>query len=235
MKTNLTTALCALTILFLSSCTEAFRHKMEVADKYVDDMHASSVTTGASTNTNNGETVSMTTLTFKGCEAGIDDIDREWAANRVAKEFLAEMAEKDIEGETHLQIIAETGENNFDYMFELDDLKRTDEFLAIATEAVNACISADTSAINAMKDDAMMPDDQMYQIYSVMFYNDSLYGGAQLDPEVLGYRFAEGVDDPDLKLFSVDYNASATEAHTRYTINIDRDTKKVVYIWLKTM
>jgi hypothetical protein len=234
IKTNLL-ALGAISMLLLSSCTEAFRHKMEVADKYVDDMKATGVTCGASAATSNGESTSQTMLTFTGCDPDVEDIEREWTANRVANEFLGEMTGKDLEGETHLQIIAETGKNNFDYTFELDKLKRTDEYLDVVNEAVEACIAADTLAVDALKDDELMPDDQMYQIYNVLVYNDSIYGGQKLDNELLGYRFTTGVDDPDLKLFSADYVAKGAEATTRYTINIDCDTKKVVYIWVKTL
>lgn len=223
-------------MLCLASCTAEFKHKMEVADKYIDDMSADNVVCGTASETNNGQSMSMTTLKFTGCSSHIDEIEREWAVNKVAKEFYGEMTEKDIEGETHLKITAETkGSTTFDFIFPLSDLKRIDEFTAICNEAMEACVYNDTAAIDALKDDEMMPDEEMYQIYNVMAYNDSLYEGDNVVKDMMGYRFAEGENDPDLKLFSVDYDVTGTNYHTRYTINIDRETNKVVYIWLKTM
>jgi hypothetical protein len=234
MKTNLF-ATAVITLLLFASCTEAFRHKMKVADHYVDDMNATGVTCGASTNTTNGVTVTKTTLTFAGCDNKIEDIEREYAANRVAKDFYGEMTEEDLAGETHLEIIAETKDKiTFTYVFELEDLKEVEEYLATTDKVVNACIEDDQAAIGKLKDDEMMPDEAMYQIYNVTHYNDSLFAGQQLKTEVIGYRFAEGAEDPDLQLFSVDYGVTGDNAITYYTINIDRETKKVVYIWLRT-
>jgi hypothetical protein len=234
MKTN-PIALCAIAMLFLASCTEAFKHKQEIADKYVDYMNAARVTCGVFSETNNGESMSMTTFTFSDCSSHIEDIEREWAANKVAIDMLGELSEKDLEGETHMKIIAESkaGET-FTYLFELPDLRKTDEFLKIADDAVAACIADDHDAIHKIKDNKMMPDDLMDEIYDVTHYNDSIYEGQKLTTEMLGYRFANGADDEELELLSVEYDVKGESAHTYYTINVDRNTKKVVYIWLKT-
>lgn len=234
IKTN-PLALCAIVILFLSSCTEEFRHKMEVADQYVDDMHATSVTTGVSTNTNSGETQSKTTLTFKGCDNDIEDAERAVVATRVAKEFLGEMKEKDTEGETHLEIIAETAGNyQYTYLFLLDHLRKTDEYLAVAKDAVDACMAVDTVAFDAMKDDEALPDNEMSGIYSAMSYHDSVYGGGDRKLEVSGYFFENLVNDAEREVLTVDYLASAGGLPTtHYTLRIDCETKKVVFIWLR--
>ncbi len=233
-KTN-PIVLCAFLMLFLASCTEAFKHKQEVADKYLDDMNASSVTCGVSAETSNGVSTSMTTFTFKDCSSHIEDVERERAANSVAKEIATELSEKDLEGETHLKIIAESkaGET-FTYLFELPELRKAEEYLKITDDAVAACIADDQAAIQKLKDNELLPDDVMGEIYYVTHYNDSLYAGQKLTTEMLGYRFANGVDDPELELFSVDYEVTGESAHTNYTINVDRNTNKVVYIWLKT-
>lgn len=233
MKTFLATA--TLALLLLTSCTEAFKHKMKVADQYVDDMHATGVTTGASTNTNNGETQTMTTLTFTGCENDMEDADRAYIATRVAKDFLGEMTDKDLEGETHLQIIAETEDNyNYTYLFLLDHLRLTDEYLDVAKDAVNACIKVDTAAFDAMKDDDALPDNEVGDIYRAMHYHDSIYGGAERKLEVLGYFYENLVNQPDREVLTVEYIAEAGgQPGTRYSLRIDCETKKVVYIWLR--
>ena len=225
----------AIVALFFASCTEAFKHKMEVADKYLDEIGASSVTCGTMAETNNGESMSMTTLSFKGVPADMEDIDREWAVNKIAFGFFGEMTDKDLEGETHLRINVETADAHaFEYTFPLDDLKRTNDFIKIADEALQACVDNDQDAFNKLKDNEMMPDEQMYNIYDATHYNDSIYEGQKLTTEMLGFRFANGEDDPDLKMLSVDYDVSGETAFTSYTINVDLKTKKVVYVWLKT-
>jgi hypothetical protein len=233
-KTN-PLAICVIAILFLASCTEAFKHKQEVANKYLDEMNAGSVTCGVLAETNNGESMSMTTYTFSDCNSHIEDIEREWAVNRVANEMLDELTEKDIEGETHMKIVAVTKNNErLEYLFLLDDLRRTEEFLKIADEVLAACIADDQEAIDKLKDDSYLPDDAMGEIYTVTHYNDSLYEGQKLNTGTLGYHFASGTEDDGLKLFSVDYDVTGESAHTSYTVNINRDTKKVAGIWLKT-
>jgi Fe-S cluster assembly iron-binding protein IscA len=228
-------ALSAIATLWMTSCTETFKHKMEVADKYLDEIGATSVTCGTAAETSNGESMSMTTLSFSGCPDDIEDIAREWAANRVAVGFFGEMTEKDLEGETHLRVNVETDDAHaYEYTFKLNDLKKTEEFLKIADDALQVCINNDQEGFDKMKDDEMMPDDQMYQIYDVMAYNDSIYDGQVLATELAGFRFANGAEDPDLELFSVDYDVIGETSTTAYTINVDRKTKKVVYVWLKT-
>lgn len=234
MKANFILAGALATLLFVS-CTDTFRYKMQVADKYVDDMEATGVTCGTSTQTNNGTSMSMTTLTFTGCRPEVGDVEREWMASRVAKDFLGEMTDKDLEGETHLKIGVETTDGAaYEYLFPLNELKEVGGYLAITDKALQACVMDDEAAFDQLKDNKLMPDEEMYQIYLVTHYNDSLFAGQPLDKKMLGYRFAEGANNADLKLFSVDYDVQGETAHTFYTINLDRDTKKVVYVWLKT-
>lgn len=228
-------AICAIAIMFLSSCTEAFKHKQEVADKYIDDMEAGNVVCGVLSETNNGESRSMTTFTFSDCSSNIEDMDRQWAASKVANDMLGELTDKDLEGETHLKIIAETKDGiSFTYLFELAHLKRTEEYMKIADATVAACIADDQEAIDKLKDDGLMPDDAMHEIYDVTHYNDSVYEGQKLTTETLGYFFANAEDNAELEMFSVDYDVIGDAAHTTYTINVDRNTNKVVAIWLKT-
>lgn len=228
-------AICVIAILFLASCTEAFKHKQEVAEKHLDEMEAGNVTCGVLAETNNGESRSMTTYTFTDCSSQIEDIEREWTANKVANELLAELTEKDLEGETHMKIIAETkaGET-YTYLFELPDLKKTEEYIKITDDAIAACIEDDQDAFDKLKDDELLPDEAMIEIYSVTHYNDSVYDGQQLTTEMLGYHFTTAVEDEELELFSADYDVAGENAHTMYTINVDRNTNKVVAIWLKT-
>lgn len=222
-------------MLFATSCTEAFKHKMEVADKYLDDMQASSVVCGTATETNNGETMNMTTLKFEGCANSTEDLERERIANQVAADFYSEMKPEDVAGETHLKISAETKDNmQYEYLFELEALKNVSEYQSTADQMLEACIAQDSLAIRELKDNSMMPDDQMYQIYDVLAYNDSIYAGDNLVKEFNGFRLTNGVDDPDLELFSANYMVVGKEWNTMYTINIDRSSKKVVYVWVKT-
>lgn len=234
MKTN-PIAICALVMLLLASCTESFKHKQEVAEKHLDEMTASSVTCGVLAETNNGESMSMTTFTYKDCSSHIADIEREWTVNAVAKSISEELTAKDLEGETHMKIIAETkaGET-FTYLFALPDFKMTDELMKIADETLDACILDDHDAVNKLIDNSILPENAMEEIYYVTRYNDSIYEDQPLTTVTLGYHFADGTEDPDLKLFSVDYDVQGDVAHTTYTINVDRKTKKVVGIWLKT-
>ena len=222
-------------VLLIASCTEAYKHKQEAARNYVDDMQASGVTCGIRAETNNGVSREMTTFTFSGCSPDLQDVEREWIANRVAYGLVSDLAEKDLEGETHLEIIAEIDGGQREYLFELPHLRKTKEFLQVVDQALDACIANDGAKLNALKDDALMPDEVMGNINAVMQYNDSLYRGQQLTTEMFGYRFASGEKDPDLKLFSVDYDVTGQTNHTLYTINVDCKTGKVVYVWMKTI
>lgn len=228
--------LSAITLLiFATSCTEAFKKKMDTANKYLDEMMAKSVVCGTASETNNGVSMSMTTLKFEKCDAGLTDAERERRANNVAKEFYDAMTPEDLSGETHLKITAETEDDMvYEYLFDLNDLKELDTYKKITDQMFEACIAQDTATIVELKDNTLMPDDQMYQIYDVMAYNDSLYAGQNPVKDMLGYRLTNGVDDPNQLMYSANYLYTGTEFQTMYTINVDRKTKKVVYVWLKS-
>jgi hypothetical protein len=217
-----------------TSCTEAFKKKMASADTYLDEMMATSVNVGTSAETNNGESKSYTSLTFKGCDADLTDAERERRANEVAHGFYKSLTAEDLQGETHLQIISETADNvTYTYLFELEGLKAVDDCGKVAKEMLDACLAQDTSKIRELKDNDFMPDDQMHIIYDVLAYKDSVYAGTTPKIEPLGFRLTDGADDPDLKLYSANYIAEKSGEATLYTINVDRKTNKVVYIWIR--
>lgn len=223
-----------ITAAAFASCTEAFKKKMTNADAFLDEMMATGVNVGTASETNNGASKSYTTLTFKGCNADLTDAERERRANDVAHGFYKSLTAEDLQGETHLQIISETADNvTYTYFFELSGLKAVDDCDKVAKGMLDACLSLDTAKIQELKDNAFMPDDQMYVIYDALAYNDSLYGNASPKIESLGFRLTDGADDPNLKLYSANYIITANEVATLYTINVDRKTKKVVYIWVR--
>lgn len=224
-----------LVLLLVASCTEAFKHKMEVANKYLGDMNAKSVICGTATETTNGKSITMTTLKFEGCANTTEGIERERITNQVAVDFYGEMKPEELEGETHLKISAETKDNTqFEYLFDLESLKSVGEYQKITDQMFEACIAQDTAAIRDLKDNSMMPDEQMGSIYEVLAYNDSIYQGDNPVKEFIGFRLTNGVEDPDLQLYSANYMHNGKDWHTMYTININRKTKKVVYIWVKS-
>jgi len=220
---------------FATSCTEAFKHKMKAADNYVDDMQAKSVICGTATETTNGESITMTTLKFEGCANTLEDMERERIANQVALDFYKEMKPEELEGETHLKIGATTkSDMQYEYLFDLESLKNEGAYRTIADGMFEACIAQDTSAIQELKDNSMMPDADMYQIYDVLAYNDSIYRGDNPVKDFAGFRMTNGVDDPDLEMYSANYTYDGKDYLTNYTINVDRNSKKVVYVWVKT-
>lgn len=219
----------------LSSCTEAYKKKQETANELLDEMRAGGVIVGYSAKAEAGsESTKTTTLTFSDVEMG-DPIELEFRVNRVAMDFFAKVGETEMKDETHLEVIVQTKDDaSYSFLFPLSDLRKMESYLAVADAMVNACHEMDTTKIQELKDDAYLPEEVMAEIYAVNAYNDSIYRGQPFAIEQTGYRIANGEDDPDLELLSVDYECGNDMNKTRYTINVDRKTKKVVYMWMKT-
>ncbi len=217
------------------SCTETYKKKQTVADGLIGDMGATSVSVGYSTKAEAGsETISKTTLTFKGVDF-TDDVAGEIVVNRVAQKFITGLSKEDLKDETHLEIVIDAKDKlEYTFMFRLTELAMVPEFQAITDAMIKACVEKDTVKIQELKDNEYMPDDQMSVIYDVNQYVDSLYMGQKMEQENVGFRLTNGADNKDLKLFSANYVRVGTEFLTQYTINVDRKSKKVVYIWMNT-
>lgn len=235
MKNGRCFFLLSVLLVALASCTEAFKKKMETANSFLDDMMATSVVVGTATEASGGKSMVMTTLKFEGASADLADGERERRANQVAYDFYSAMSKEDLKDETHLKITSATTDDLvYEYLFDLNDLANVKEFWKVTDEMFQACIDMDNAKIQSLKDDSYMPDDQMGVIYDVNAYNDSVYTGAQPAKKTLGFRLTDGADDEDLKLFSANYEYGTADNVTRYTINVDTKTKKVVYLWVKT-
>lgn len=225
--------LAAFTIGF-SSCTEAYKKKQATANELLDEMKAGGVVVGYSAKAEAGsDTRKTTTLTFSDVELK-DPMELEYRVNRVAMEFFNKVGETEMKDETHLEIITQTDDGSYTFLFPLSDLRKMESYLTVADAMVNACHEMDTLKIQELKDDAYLPEEVMAEIYAVNAFNDSIYHGQPFAIEQVGYRIAEGEEDPDLELVSVDYECGNDKNLTRYTINVDRKTKKVVYMWMKT-
>lgn len=222
-------------VIGTTSCTEAFKKKMEKANSFLGEMMATSVVVGTSSETANGTTQVMTTLKFEECNADLTDAERERRANNVAHAFYKSLTAEDTKGETHLKITCITTDDvTYEYTFDLAHLALVDECRKIADQMLDACIAQDTVKIRSLKDNSYMPDDQMHIIYDVNAFNDSIYAGLSPKKESLGFRLTDGDDDENLKLFSANYEYGTRDIVTYFTINVDLKTRKVVYIWLKT-
>jgi hypothetical protein len=125
-------------------------------------------------------------------------------------------------------------DKSWEYTFELPDLDQISQYQKVTDEMVQAMIDQDTAKMKELKDDSYLPDNELAQIYAVMAYDDSIYNGQTVKKELTGFRLASGKDDPDLQLYSANYDCGTKEMQTRYTVNVDRKTKKVVYLWTKT-
>ncbi|HTF03175.1 MAG TPA: hypothetical protein VK826_04085 [Bacteroidia bacterium] len=235
-KTNpIVLLLLVATAFTFTSCTEAFKRKMDTAEAALPELGAKNVIVGTSTETNNGVHRSMTTLTFSGIDSKIDLLDLEQRVTKVAWDFYTSLSREDFKDETHLQVIAtlSNGESQT-YTFPLPDLDKVSQYQKVTDEMVQAMIDQDTAKMRELKDDDYLPDDQLGQIYAIMAYNDSVYTGKTIKTDLAGFRLANGEDDPNLELFSANYDCGTDDTQTLYTVNVDRKTKKVVYLWTKT-
>jgi len=230
-------ALCFIALVSVGfvACTQSFQQKLETAKSYLQEIGAEDVVVGTASESNNGSNVVMTTLKYSGMEDPIKPFEFEHKANKLAWDFYRALPAENFKGETHIQVTFVTKvEQEYTYTMAIENLKRVAEFQRIADAMVNACIEQDTATIQELKDNSYMPDDQMGIIYDVNAYNDSLYNGQKIDQDPIGFRFANGEEDKTLELFTAEYECGTAELVTRYTVNVDRKTSKVVYLWLKT-
>ena len=219
----------------LTSCTEAFKEKMKSAENYLGEMKADNVVVGTATKTQNGERMSMTTVKFSGVSSSFSDLELEQKANKFAWDFYTSLSSEYFKDETHIEVTLITdGDIEYQYTIPLEALNHVSEYMEKTEAMMLACTENDTATIDGLKDDNYMPDDQMYIIYDYTSFDDSLYSGTETEHELTGFRITQGADDPDLKLFSATYEFGNPYFKTDYTVNIDRESKKVVYIWLKT-
>lgn len=223
--------------LFVQSCSAGFKKKMEVAVTLKDNLGAKSVTVGyeAKTDTDKGKRV-MTTLTFTGINPdGWDDLGVYIASNLAAYRFVQQMSSQEISGETHVQVVLEM-ENKMTYTneFLIKELQESKAFVEVTDQTVEACKNQENQKLHELCDQSYLPDSVMGSIYHVNAYSDSLYRGKTRKPELKGIRFANGEEDPNLELFSTLYLEKHPGVITRYVINVDRKTKKVVFVSVST-
>lgn len=222
---------------FAQSCSAGFKKKMEVAATLKENLGAKSVTVGYTTKTDSdkGKRV-MTTLTFSGINPdGWDELGVFIASDLTAYRFVQQMSPQEISGETHVQVILEM-EDKMTYTNEylIKELQQSKAFVEVTDQAVEACKNQDNQKLHELCDQSYLPDSVMGSIYHVNAYNDSLYHGKTRKPELKGIRYANGEEDPNLELFSALYLEKHPGIITRYDINVDRKTKKVVYVSVNT-
>ena len=223
--------------LFFTACSPAFKKKMEIANTIKKDIGAKNVTVGFETKTDSDKGKrSMTTLVFTGINPeGWDELGMQIAANLAAFKLVKEMNPQEMANETHVSVTIELEDGtSFNDEFPINDLKEAAPLIAAADEAVNACVQQDKQKLHELCDQAYLPDSIMGDIYRVNHYNDSLFSRKTRKPEIKGMRFANAEDYPDLKLLSLLYIEQHPGVRTRYDINIDRKTKKLVYISVHT-
>lgn len=222
-------------IFAAQSCTEAYKKKQAVADGLLGDLGATSVFVGYSTKANLGEeTRNITTLTFSGVNF-TDAIEGEMLVNEVAYKFYSALSKEDLKGETHLEIVIKDKDaKETSVIFENKELALVGEYQAIADAMVDACVKMDIEKMKELKSDDYMPEDQMTPMYELVVYNDSIYQGQKVEQKAVGFRFATGAQDETLKMFSANYECGTANLLTKYTVNVDQKTKKVVYLWMKT-
>jgi len=234
-KTFVFSFIAILTVAGFVSCTQSFQQKMETAKSYLTEIGAEDVVVGTASESKSGTNVVMTTLKYSGMEQPEGKFEFEHKANKLAWDFYRALRAENFKGETHIQVTFVTkDEVEHSYTMAIEDLKRVADFQRIADAMVNACIEQDTATIKELKDNNYMPDEQMGVIYDVNAFNDSLYAGQQIVQEPIGFRFANGEEDKTLELFTSEYECGTPDLVTRYTVNVDRKTSKVVYLWLKT-
>lgn len=219
---------------FLGSCTEAYQNKNKVAEEFVDDMKASGVTVGYAANTSTGKgTSKVTTLTFSGVTLNIEELEEK--VNEVALMFYNTIPKEDLKGETALEIVTKMKEGGEDYTFNfpLKELAIAEELLKNAEAMVQACHDNDSDKIRKLKDDDYLPEDVMEDIYALNAENAAAFSGQTYQVKRTSFRFAEGADDPDLRMITANFAGGNKKMYTDYTVNVDCKTKKVVYIWMK--
>lgn len=223
--------------LLFNACSPAFKKKMEIANKLKKEIVAKNVTVGfeTKTDTDKGKR-SMTTLVFTGINPdGWDELGMQIAANLLAYKFMKEMNPQEMANETHVSVTLEMADGtSFNDEFLISDLKEAEPLIAVADEAVNACVKQDNKKLHELNDQAYLPDSVMGDIYHVNHYNDSVFAGKTRKPEIKGMRFANAEDYSDLKLLSLLYIEQHPGVRTRYDVNVDRKTKKIVYISVYT-
>lgn len=224
----------ALVVFGAPSCTESFSEKMESAKHYLKEIGADNVVVGTAAETKDGQSMVMTTLKYSGLDEPSKELDFEWKANKLAWDYYTSLPEKYFKGETHLMITFVTkSDAEFQYVFPLTDLYNIEQFQKVADAMVQACLDSDTAKISELKDSGYLPDDQMGSIYYAIAYNDSLYAGQKAKFNPLGFRLANGAQFENLKLYAVTYECRTDQWRTGYKVNVDRDTKKVVYLELE--
>lgn len=223
-------------ILF-NACSPGFKKKIEVANKLKNDLGAKSASVAFETKAETGKGKrSMTHLTFTGINPdGWDKIGVLTASNLAAYKFVNSMSPQEISGETHVAVTLEMRDHlSYTNEFPVDELKEAEALLAITDKVIEACVKQDKKQMHDLNDQHYLPDSLLGEIYIRNELNDSIYRGKTRKPELKGIRYARAQEDGNLDMFCVMYIEKHPGMITRYGVNVDRKTKKVVYISVYT-
>lgn len=225
-------SLLAVGILLMAGCSAGFKRKLEAGIALQEMFGASSVTVGTSTNYSSDKgNRALTTMTFSGVDPkGWDDKGLEAVAHLAAYQFMKKLAADDLKGDTHVGITVEMTDgtsHEFEYAIE-DDLRKIEPFIPVADQLIEACGKEDKAKFESLIDKTLMPDSILPQVYDYNHYVDSVYGKTPPKVELKGIRFDHS-EEGNLDLFSTLYIQKNEQYKTRYEINVDRKTNKVVY------
>lgn len=219
-------------VVLLASCSAGFKKKMEVAEGLRHYFEAKNVHVGYKSESSGSDKKAETTLTFSGVsDKDWDDLGLSMTAGLVAWKFMKEMPEAMLKDETHVAVVVETTDGaQHEYEFPMEDLREADALLPVTDKAVIACMKQDRDVLHGLDSQEYLPDSVLEPVHAYAAQNDSIFAGMNRSPLLRGFRWAAAEDDPALQLFCTLYLEEHTRQNVRYDINVERKTKKVVYL-----
>lgn len=214
------------------SCSESFKKEFSAAGELASYFNATGTTLGTETKVDNGKKRKLTTLSYSGVKPNYwDENGVQLVSNVVAWKFIDKVGKASVKDDTHIGVKVEmTNGKVFENEFPVDSYDECAALLAVSDKMVEALIARNYDANPALLDQEFLPDSIMPKIYSVndKFYES--YGPGPKTPLLKGMRFDQASDYPDLKMLNVIYFHERGSHTVRYTINVSRGNKKVVYV-----
>jgi fructose-specific phosphotransferase system component IIB len=223
-------------LILIGSCTSTFKHNMEVAKGLTADLEARSVSVAVESNVNTGQKRKlMTRLSFEGTNpTGWDASGVAMVSNLVAYKFMKALSTAELKDETHVCIdVAFENGAKLTNEFTMEELREADDFIPTAEKVMDACIKNDHPAILSFSDPIHMSDSLLSPVYPVLHYNDSIYAGQKRESTMRAIYYTDSVIE-GMKVFSVTYLEKHDKFMTRYDMNFDRATKKLVSLEINT-